>query len=614
MKSRTLLPIMAALLAWTGCSRDPEALKQRYLELGNKYHDRGQYKESSILYRKALQQDGLFAEAYYRLGLAEIELGRYPTAGAAFLRAFQLNTTNVDAFRRVAEMQLIKLAQPGAPREGLRVLIDLTETAERDNPENFDIVRIKGLLARLQGNRDEAILLFRQALELNPSNPQGVIALAESLLVKGQFEEVETLAKASLAEDPSFNRMYDILYVLSLRQDRPEQAEAILRQKVANSPKVSEYRLQLAGHHMRAGNRARMEATLDSLTENPEEFPNGHELVGDFYVRIGEAQKAIDSYQRGRITSSDTEQVTNLTYKIVIALAADRRWEAASAMVEELLVQDPEDSRGLSLRSALRLRTGDPDEVRSAIQDLERLIRLEPNNAVIRYRLGQAYAALEDSHSARQQYLESSRLEPGFLPPKHELMRIHLARGEFTQAVVVANEILEKHPNDPTSRLMRGVAHIALSEYETARSDLEAVSARGPNSGDAAFHLARLDIREGKLREAERRLQELRAANPADDRARRGLAELYAATGNLVRAQEMLEARIKQAPERMDHRLDLVRYVVRLGNVDRGLEELNKILDAQPDHKMAHTLLGEIMLDRGDNDTARRHFEAGIAG
>ncbi|MCP5111151.1 MAG: tetratricopeptide repeat protein, partial [bacterium] len=115
-------------------------------------------------------------------------------------------------------------------------------------------------------------------------------------------------------------------------------------------------------------------------------------------------------------------------------------------------------------------------------------------------------------------------------------------------------------------------------------------------------------------REAERRLQELRAANPADDRARRGLAELYAATGNLVLAQEMLEARIKQAPERMGHRLDLVRYVVRLGNVDRGVEELNKILDAQPDHKVAHTLLGEIMLDRGDNDTARRHFEAGIAG
>ena len=117
MKARVLLPTVAAILvSLTACSRDPEVLKQRYLELGNKYQDRGKHKEASILYRKALQQDGLLAEAYHRLGLSEMELGRLSSGVAAFRRAFELEPTNVTAFRRIAEMQLLYFAQPTSPR------------------------------------------------------------------------------------------------------------------------------------------------------------------------------------------------------------------------------------------------------------------------------------------------------------------------------------------------------------------------------------------------------------------------------------------------------------------------------------------------------------------
>ncbi len=50
-----LLVVIA--LSTTACNRDPNYAKKQYVESGNKYFDRGRYKEALIMYRKALSKD-----------------------------------------------------------------------------------------------------------------------------------------------------------------------------------------------------------------------------------------------------------------------------------------------------------------------------------------------------------------------------------------------------------------------------------------------------------------------------------------------------------------------------------------------------------------------------
>ena len=52
--------VLAALL--TGCSRDPNVRKQKYLESGQRYFDKGQYREAEIQFQNAIQVDARFAE------------------------------------------------------------------------------------------------------------------------------------------------------------------------------------------------------------------------------------------------------------------------------------------------------------------------------------------------------------------------------------------------------------------------------------------------------------------------------------------------------------------------------------------------------------------------
>src|ERR1700722_5597086 len=96
MRSRVVLTCLL-LLSLSGCSRDPKVQAQRYLENGNKFFDKGKFKEASIMYRRALQKDLRSGEAYYRLGLADLKLSAYGDASRMLRRAVELQPNNADA-------------------------------------------------------------------------------------------------------------------------------------------------------------------------------------------------------------------------------------------------------------------------------------------------------------------------------------------------------------------------------------------------------------------------------------------------------------------------------------------------------------------------------------
>ena len=71
---RILVAATIALLALTSCNRDPNVAKKRYVESGNKYFQKGKYREAALMYRDALQKDKRFGEAHYRLGLTYFKM------------------------------------------------------------------------------------------------------------------------------------------------------------------------------------------------------------------------------------------------------------------------------------------------------------------------------------------------------------------------------------------------------------------------------------------------------------------------------------------------------------------------------------------------------------
>src|SRR5674476_479354 len=91
---RLVAVILAVLVGFTSCSRDPAVVSKRYLESGNKYFDKGRYKEASIQYRNALKRDPKYGAAHYKLALVSLKVGEVNAAVSSLRRAVdQANIT-----------------------------------------------------------------------------------------------------------------------------------------------------------------------------------------------------------------------------------------------------------------------------------------------------------------------------------------------------------------------------------------------------------------------------------------------------------------------------------------------------------------------------------------
>ena len=80
---RCAFAVVGVLLVFlAGCSRNQNEKKQKYLESGQRYLDRGQYREAEIQFQNAIQVDSRFAEAHYKLSQLYAVTGDFATVGS----------------------------------------------------------------------------------------------------------------------------------------------------------------------------------------------------------------------------------------------------------------------------------------------------------------------------------------------------------------------------------------------------------------------------------------------------------------------------------------------------------------------------------------------------
>ncbi len=142
---------VCACLFLTSCTQSSEKL----LAAANKYHEKKQYQEASILYQKAIAKDKLNAEAYYREGLNLIDDKKISEAVNYLRRAVDLKPGNVDATTKLAEIYLT--AYQADPKRYQSLMGDVKELDGKilaKDPNSFDGVRMKALIALSEGQVD----------------------------------------------------------------------------------------------------------------------------------------------------------------------------------------------------------------------------------------------------------------------------------------------------------------------------------------------------------------------------------------------------------------------------------------------------------------------------
>jgi superkiller protein 3 len=127
--------------------------------------------EAQASFEKAIELDGNYAEAYHNLGLAQARQGRLDQAVASYRKALTYPTYPSPelAYHNMGEAYL-RQGKLGEAEESLRQAVQL----EAKNQFSYYLL---GVVLVEAGRKEEAAMVFRQARDLDPGSSVGLLTV-----------------------------------------------------------------------------------------------------------------------------------------------------------------------------------------------------------------------------------------------------------------------------------------------------------------------------------------------------------------------------------------------------------------------------------------------------
>ena len=598
MKRILCICILAgSLLASLGCGVTKEAC----LAKGNSFFAAGKYEDASLNYRRAIQKDPNYGEAYYRLGLTAIKSGTATMAYAALLRAVQLRPDDVGAKEKLADVCLsFYLADSSHPRVLYTQLTDLSDQLLHGNPNSYEGLMLKGYLASTDRKLTESIDFFRKALRVNSSNAGVVTELVHVLLQDGQIQPAEELAMDLIVrQKTSYGPVYDLLYGFYKDSNRVAEAEGILKRKVTNNPAQAGYILQLARHYADLDKLTETRATLDQLLSDPVRFPEARLQAGDFYLERRDYAEAMRYYQTGLEANPQPKVKAAYQKREVAALLNQGKKEDATRLAEQVVKENPQDNEALHLHAGILLESGARENAPEAVREFQTLVSQNPYDAALLLQLGRAHRLNGDWNAARAKFLESLNRQQNQVAARYELAEVDLIQQRPAEAIQQAAKILDVRAGDHRARLLRTAGWIASGEGAVARGELAQLIKEFPRDLEPRVQLGLLEIAEKRYPAAITALsQQLQSGDP---RVYTALAVAYLHQREFDQARTVLVEGLKFLPGSPALIEQLADTEALAGNYDTALGHLQKLLASNPKSVNIERRLAEIYELKGDH-------------
>src|SRR5512142_308265 len=165
MRSRRLACLLLASAAVVSCSRSA----QYYLDSGNRYAQKKQYKEAIVEYRNAIQKDPKYGAARLKLAEAYMAADDLGNAAREYIRASDLLPENAGAHEKAAAFLLASGQFEDARVRAGRAL--------KADPKNINAQIILANATAGMKDFDGAIREIQEAISIDPASARSYSSL-----------------------------------------------------------------------------------------------------------------------------------------------------------------------------------------------------------------------------------------------------------------------------------------------------------------------------------------------------------------------------------------------------------------------------------------------------
>ena len=595
-----LCSLGAALL--TGCTRDPNVRKQKYFDSGEKYFAQGKYREALLQYSNALQIDSRFAQAEYQLSQTYLRLSDPQRAYQALNRTVELAPDNYRAHTDLANLLLSGRNPDGSPIQSnlkeAKTHLDLLRDKAPNNPETHEAW---ANYYAAQNNIGLAMQEAQQTITLDPSRSESYLLLALFQLRAGEFDQAENNFKTATTKDPkSINAELALGGFYQTRNRMPE-AEAAFRQAIDLDKNSAAPRTALVVLFMQEGKKDQAEAFLKQTKKELADNPEAYHMLGDFYFKNGELDKALAEY-----SSLYHDHPKNILVKknYVSLLILKARLDEAGKLDDEILKSSPHDVDALVYKGQIQIQQNDNT---GAVETLKSALNHDANSPYAHYQLGLAYSQQRDYTRAEQEWQDAVRLRPEMTDALRSLATLAKARGDLDGLSRYAQQIITAQPQAADGYLLKGFADISHQppQIDQAQHDAEEALKRAPQSPAPYVQLGNVQMAQKHFSEAEKFYQQALEKDPSSSDGLFSLMHLYAYQKNYDKAIAAANAQIVKSPKNSSF-YELLAVALLEGKNDYAGAESNlrKALELDKNNVDAIEKLGKVLVQEKQPDQA----------
>jgi|CZLA01.1.fsa_nt_gi tetratricopeptide (TPR) repeat protein len=587
--------VLAALL--TGCSRDPNVRKQKYLESGQRYFDKGQYREAAIQFENAIQVDSRFADAHYKLALTALKLQQWPSAYQELATTIQIQPDQYAAHLDLANLLIL-----GRQFNDAKEHLDLLAQKEPNNPDVF-IARANYYAAT--NNTTAALADMQKALQLDPSRSDSYLNLALLQTHGQQWDAAEANFKKAIELSPkSTNALISLGNFYQTRGRFPE-AEQLFRRSIGTAADDPNPRLSLAGLYMAENKFGQAE---EFLRQARKDFPNnsvGYRMLGDFYFANNQLDKATTEYA-ALYQDHSKDMVVKKNY-IQLLILKDRL-DDARKLNGEIVKAKPDDPDAQIYKGEIEIRSGKGSD---AVNTLQAVLKTDPDNpaaSVAHYQLGLAFDQLGNTNRAEAEWRDAVRLRPDIVEAHRALAGVAIHRSDAGELAQEADQIIALQPAAPDGYLLRAVAEIDRKQFSTADEYIKRSLEKEPNNPAAYVQLGNLRMAQSQYGEAQKAYQQALDQDPNSTDALGGVLNVDQLQKQPDRALARLKTQLSRYPQNVGFHIMLGALMEQSKDLAGAEQEFKQASDLDKKNSEALVKLGVVQNERGNTDQALQTY------
>jgi len=589
-----MLFVLAALLS--GCFRNPNARKHKYLESGQKYAAQGKDKEAVIQYANALKIDKNFAEAHYALAQTYLHMGSFSASYGELQRTVYLQPGNVKARIDLGNMLLAGNRIDDAQAQASAAL--------SAQPSNADVHALLSRIASRRGQNDNALSEIHRALELAPN--EAALHETLALLQAGdatQSSAVEAELKKAIELDQKSVNAKLLLASFYAKSNRLQDAEHTCWSAVATDPKSLRARESLVQVILKEGDPARAEQVLRQTSNDLANDPQGVRILADYYSESDQLDKA-----KAEFASLAKKYPKNLSVQLgyVHILLQTKDLSTAQTVITELMKNHGKDPQVAVLNGIVLLNNGKPND---AVMALQGAVNNAPKDAFIQFWLGKAALAKGDTSLAEKSFQQAAQLNPRGVDAQEELALIAGQRGDINLLSDVAEKTIAAAPRFPGGYIWRAAVDLSRKSDDKAENDLKTAMTVAPKSAQAYLALGEIRYGQKRFPESESLYEQALQYDPNSIGAMRGLIHCYLLKKQLPQAIDRVNAQIAKSPKNSGFYDTLAMLQVQNKNADQASAAAQKAIELNPDDSDAVSIYAQLQVMRGQAANAISAWE-----